>query len=72
MEHLERDFADLILPGGRMVQTGPLPDEADEPHLDKLPRIAFPIRRGNYGRLRLLIDRINEAPSRTYTPAPHA
>ena len=55
-----------------MVQTGPLPDEADEPHLDKLPRIAFPIRRGNYGRLRLLIDRINEAPSRTYTPAPHA
>ena len=72
VEHLERDFADLILPGGRMVQTGPLPDEADEPHLDKLPRIAFPIRRGNYGRLRLLIDRINEAPSRTYTPAPHA
>ena len=72
VEHLERDFADLILPGGRMVQTGPLPDEADEPHLDKLPRIAFPIRRGHYGRLRLLIDRINEAPSRTYTPAPHA
>ena len=32
----------------------------------------LPIRRGNYGRLRLLIDRINEAPSRTYTPAPHA
>lgn len=71
VEHLERDFSDLILPGGRMVQSGPLPDEADEPHLDRLPRLIFPIKRGNYGKLRLLIDRINQTPSRTYSPPSH-
>jgi len=54
-----------------MVQSGPLPDEADEPHLDRLPRLIFPIKRGNYGRLRLLIDRINQTPSRTYSPPSH-
>ena len=72
VEHLERDFSDLILPGGKMIQSGPLPDEADEPHLDRLPRLVFPIKRGNYGRLRLLIDRINQTPSRTYSPPTHA
>ena len=72
VEHLERDFSDLILPGGKMIQSGPLPDEADEPHLDRLPRLVFPIKRGNYGRLRLLIDRINQTPSRTYSPPSHA
>ena len=72
VEHLERDFSDLILPGGKMIQSGPLPDEADEPHLDRLPRLVFPIKRGNYGRLSLLIDRINQTPSRTYSPPTHA
>lgn len=69
--HLEQDFADLILPGGHMEQTGALPEEADEPQLKQLSRLIFPIKRGNYGRLRLLIDRINEAPSRTYKPVVH-
>ena len=54
------------------LERGPLPDEADEPHLDRLPRLVFPIKRGNYGRLRLLIDRINQTPSRTYSPPTHA
>ncbi len=70
VEHLERDFFRPDPARGRMVQSGPLPDEADEPHLDRLPRLIFPIKRGNYGRLRLLIDRINQTPSRTYSPPP--
>lgn len=72
VEHLERDFSDLILPGGKMIQGDPLPEEANEPNLKQLPRLIFPIKRGNYGRLRLLIDRINQTPSRTYSPTPHA
>ena len=40
--------------------------------MDRLPRVVFPIKRGNYGRLRLLIDRINQTPSRTYSPPTHA
>ncbi len=42
VEHLERDFSDLILPGGKIIQSGPLPDEADEPHLDRLPGSSSP------------------------------
>ncbi len=64
--HLEKEFADLIQPGGGMVQCGPLPGEEDEPDLSQLARLVFPIKRGNYGRLRLLIDHINDAPSRNY------
>ncbi len=66
VEHLEKEFADLILPGGGMVQCGPLPGEEDEPGLARLARLVFPIKRGNYGRLRLLIDHINDAPNRNY------
>lgn len=66
--HLEHNFADLIKPGGKISKVKALDEEKDEPEIAALPRIAFPIQRGNYGRLRLLIDQINQMPSRSYKP----
>jgi uncharacterized protein (TIGR00730 family) len=57
---LSRDFSD-ILAEGRIEQSGPLEVE-DEPHLADLPRLVLTFDRTHYGRLRQLIDRINEAP----------
>lgn len=68
LKMIENEFSDLIVEGGHMTLGGPLPEEEDEPHLAQLPRLIFPIKRGNYGRLRLLIDRINETPNRSYKP----
>jgi hypothetical protein len=39
--------------------TGPLPEEIDPEH-PELPRLVFDFNRINYGRLRKLIDALNE------------
>lgn len=59
MKSIRKDFAD-ILKSGEFEQSGPLPAEADEAELDKLARLVFRHRRRNFGRLRQLIDAINE------------
>ncbi|HYG78136.1 MAG TPA: LOG family protein [Planctomycetota bacterium] len=60
IDELNTRFSSLTTNGkGRIVETKPLPEEASEPELLELPRIAFPFNRRNYGRLRLLIDQIN-------------
>jgi len=51
-------FAD-ILETGRFEQMAALPDEADEPDLADLPRLAFNFNRRHLGRLRQLIDCLN-------------
>lgn len=53
---LNDEFSDLVT-SGRIEATGPLPPEED--HLE-LPRIVFRHNRRGYGRLRMLIDRINQ------------
>ena len=55
MEKLNHDFADLIAQGS-IEQRGPFEQETD--HLD-LPRLSFVSTKRAYGRLRLLIDAIN-------------
>lgn len=57
---LSREFADLLIPGGRMWLTGPFPPEADEPELQELQRLAVEFNRHDFGGLRRLIDRLNE------------
>lgn len=52
---LNDEFGDLVKEG-RIQQTGPLDGEQD--HL-QLPRLAFIHTRSKFGRLRMLIDRIN-------------
>jgi len=63
-EQLTQEFRDL-LQAGSIRQGGPLPDEADEPHLQHLPRLVLRFNRQDYGRLIELIHRLNElgAPS---------
>jgi len=56
---LNEDFSE-ILHGGVIEQRGPFPDEANEPKIAHLPRIAMKFDRQHFGQLRALIDRIND------------
>ena len=56
VEDLNKRFSDLVAEG-KMSLSGPLPEETD--HLD-LPRIIFEHTRRDFGKLRLLIDAIND------------
>lgn len=53
-------FADLLIPGGRITPSPALQDEANEPELLDLPRLLIDFNRKDHGRLRLLIDAIND------------
>ncbi|MFO0984531.1 MAG: TIGR00730 family Rossman fold protein [Planctomycetota bacterium] len=57
---LGREFHD-ILKGGTLDQRGPLAEEVTEPELNHLPRLVLHFNRRNFGRLRQLIDRVNES-----------
>lgn len=61
VDELEREFKDIIL-RGRLRQREAFAAEEDVPHLVGLPRLALRFKRVNFGRLRMLINRINEAP----------
>jgi uncharacterized protein (TIGR00730 family) len=56
---LENEFPDLHLPGTRIMLSPPLPDEADEPDLLPLPRLALHFNHLHYGLLMAFIGRIN-------------
>ncbi len=59
LEEINERFGD-ILEHGRFVQRDALPDERDEPELADLPRLVCTFNRFNHGRLRQLIDCINQ------------
>lgn len=59
LETIHAGFAD-ILSDGQFVQSAALPDERDEPDLALFPRLAFHFDRRSLGRLRRLIDTIND------------
>jgi len=58
LDVLSTDFADIIT-SGRIEPCSAFPAERDDPSAMHLPRVAFCFDRRNYGRLRMLIDRIN-------------
>jgi hypothetical protein len=58
VKRLARDFADVVV-RGELVQRDALPEEGDEPELAALPRLVFHFDRSSFGRLRMLIDRVN-------------
>jgi uncharacterized protein (TIGR00730 family) len=65
---LNRDFADIV--DGPIERSGPFPPEvAGKDHLD-LPRVAMRFDRHGFGRLRPLIDALNDLPSAPATPSP--
>ncbi len=59
LEALNHEFAG-DLESGRVEQTSALPEEVNEPSLSYMPRLVLSPKRHNFGRLRLLINRIND------------
>jgi uncharacterized protein (TIGR00730 family) len=60
VEEIKKRFADILLPKGDIFLSGPLPAEADEPELNELSRLVVDFNRKDFGRLRVLIDVIND------------
>lgn len=60
IDRLSRDFAD-ILSDGKVRQTEPLAEEADDPDTLPLPRLLMRFNRRDFARLRRMIDVINDA-----------
>jgi uncharacterized protein (TIGR00730 family) len=59
LRDINQEFRD-ILQQGEFVQGEPLPDEEDEPEIGHLPRLVFHFDRRSHGRLRQLIDFLND------------
>jgi uncharacterized protein (TIGR00730 family) len=57
---LNARFSDICVKDGQFRASGPLPEEENEPELKDLHRIIFPFNRTNFGRLRSLIDVVNQ------------
>jgi hypothetical protein len=59
LKKIRAEFADIIK-GGTFEQVAALPEEAEETRLAALPRLRFRFDRHQLGRLRQLIDVINQ------------
>ncbi|WP_235276976.1 hypothetical protein [Methylacidiphilum kamchatkense] len=59
LESIREDFSDIILKPNAFSLSSALPQESNEPEIAHLPRIVFPFDKRSYGRLRLLINRLN-------------
>jgi hypothetical protein len=59
IEEINNRFHDILI-DGRFIVGEPLPEERDESELAELPRLIFHFNRRNFGRLRQLIDYINQ------------
>jgi uncharacterized protein (TIGR00730 family) len=57
---LNERFAGICLNGGKFQASGVLPEEENEPEFRELHRIVFPFNRTNFGKLRSLIDVVNQ------------
>jgi hypothetical protein len=57
---LKNEFHDILLPGGDIVPSAALPPEAEDNDFVDLPRIVVDFDRRDFGRLKSLIDAINE------------
>jgi hypothetical protein len=56
---LNKDFADILLYDGNINLSEPLPEESDEPELSGMKRLVVDFNQKDFGRLRNLIDHIN-------------
>ncbi len=60
VEQLRRGFSDILLRDGGITQSGPLAQEANEPEIAHLPRLLVDFNRRDFGRLKSLIDALND------------
>ena len=61
IQKLADQFHDIILPGGGIVLSGALKAEMDDADVIHLPRLVIDFNRKDFGRLRSLIDSINDS-----------
>ena len=61
LERVRGEFKDIVK-SGTLEQVSALPEEANEAQLSELPRLKFRFDRHKLGRLRALIDVINQEP----------
>jgi uncharacterized protein (TIGR00730 family) len=61
LAEINQKFSDIKVKGEFRL-TEPLPVEKDEPTLAHLPRLVFAFNRRDHGRLRMLIDHLNNLP----------
>src|SRR5262249_9204002 len=59
LERIRHEFADIVS-SGTFQQSAALPEEANDTELAALPRLRFRFDRRSLGRLRMLIDTIND------------
>jgi len=59
LDQVNHQFADILV-DGKFEQTGPLEEEFGEQELVDLPRLSFHFDRRQLGKLRMLIDFVNE------------
>ncbi len=62
LAEVDARFSDINKAGGFRV-SGPLPIERDEPALAHLPRLVFNFNKRDHGRLRMLINYLNDLPA---------
>jgi uncharacterized protein (TIGR00730 family) len=60
------DKFDTVLAADRISQTGALEEEADDHHLHQMPRIVLVPHKRDFGKIRLLLNTINELPTREH------
>lgn len=60
VDRLKKKFAGILIPGGDMRLSGPFDDESDEPELAGLQRLVLDFNRRDFGRLKQLVDAIND------------
>ncbi len=60
VDTLKEAFADILIPGGEMHLSGPLDDEINDSELAHLPRLVVDFNKRDFGRLRQLVNAIND------------
>ncbi len=60
IQRLKEYFSDILLPQGDIASSGPLPEEVEDADVVDLPRLVIDFNRKDFGRLRNLIDAIND------------
>lgn len=60
VRELRARFSDILMPQGDIYLSPALPEEADEVEIAHLPRLVIDFDRKDFGRLRKLIDFLNE------------
>jgi uncharacterized protein (TIGR00730 family) len=63
LKRITDEFGDIKTRGEFRVAGAPLPVERDEPALAALHRLMFAFNRRDHGRLRMLIDHLNDLPA---------